>query len=274
MNAFEDPDAAPPYDKSGRRQVNVAELAKRLDLRLHLPSIGDDALREGCNLAAYRGLAAVTCRPEHVSTAARDLDGSNVAVTTGLGFYESPASSVDGQQLAGEARTLAERGATELAVVANAERLHVHADSERSSDRFFDAVARLSSLQGEAGFRLRVHLEPAGLTPGQAAAACAQFAQLGVWMVQAGTWAGSRASYRFLAPMRAALGARPLLKWTTPVTSHHVMLMAMGVGVDRFNTDDPTTLLRAAERQAQSAPLLVPLPGLDYPTAPSPGRRP
>ncbi|GAA2017312.1 hypothetical protein GCM10009740_00930 [Terrabacter terrae] len=273
MNPFEDPGAAPHYDKRWRRQVAVGELAERLDLRRHLPSVDDDALRQGCTLATELGLAAVTCRPEQVSTVVKDLEGSNVAVATGLAFYESPAAPVDQQRLADEARALAERGATELAVVANAERLNVPADSERSSDRFFDAVARLSSLQGEAGFRLRVHLEPCGLTPGQAAAACGRFGQLGVWMVQAGTWAGSRASYRLLAPMREALGARNLLKWTTPVTSHHVMLMAMGVGVDRFNTDDPTTLLRAADRQAQSAPLLVPLPGLDYATVPSPGQR-
>jgi deoxyribose-phosphate aldolase len=82
-------------------------------------------------------------------------------------------------------------------------------------------------------------------------------------MVQGGTWLGERAGFRHVTLMREALGAGPLLKWTNPVQSLHVLLLAIAEGVDRFNTDIDG-ILTDASWQERIAPLTVPLEDLDY----------
>lgn len=249
-------------DRWGRRQLTLAEFARHLDLPLHVENVDQAALVRGCKLALELGLAAVTCRPEHVTDAAARLSGSEVAVATGLGFHLPSTARLGAQDLLDEASLLVARGATELAVAVNAARLE-SSDTGRQ-ESFLSAVTTLADHQHDRGFRFRVHLDPAGLQYEQLARVCAGLAEAGVWMVQAGSWQGPSASYRRLLAIRAALGDGPLLKWTTPVSSFHVMLLAMGSGVDRFHPESATQLLREAKRQAQLAPVAIPVPGLDF----------
>ncbi|WP_330474602.1 hypothetical protein [Terrabacter sp. C0L_2] len=235
----------------------MSQIAHALDHVLHFPGIDIPKLRDGCQLAVELGLAAVTCRPDHVDKAARYLDGTGLAVITALDFHRRRTGRPSEEGWAEEARRLAGRGASELAVIANAERL-----SEAGNGAFMRSIERLISQQDEHGYRLRVQLDAGGLTDQGVATACRAFAKRGVWMVQGGTELGARTAFRQIRLMREALGTEPLLKWTTRV-SFHVMLLALGEGVDRFNAD-VVQLLEEARRQEGLAPLAIPLAGLDY----------
>lgn len=244
-------------DDQGRQTLTLEQVAGRLDHRLHAPEIGIPELRAGCQLAADHRLAAITCRPQHIAHAASHLDGTAVAVVSGLGFA-NPAAPTDAPAWVEEAEALAAAGATELAVVATAARL-----SKDAPAPFVAAVERLVELGQSRGFRLRVHLDVRDLTDQQVIGICRDLAAAGVWMVQTGSWLGERAGFRHAVLMREALGTAVLLKWTSPVPSLHVLLLAIAEGIDRFNADVPQILQQAA-RQASLAPLLVPKAGLDY----------
>ncbi|MGN6753392.1 MAG: hypothetical protein ACTHJJ_12675 [Intrasporangium sp.] len=143
-------------------------------------------------------------------------------------------------------------------MIANLERL---GQDRRAS--FVAAVQRLASLQEQGGYRLRVHLDPTGLSDSAITDACELFGACGVWMVQGGTWLGERVGFRHVTLMRGALASGPLLKWTNPVPSLHVMLLALAEGVDRFKAD-VATILQDASWQERLAPLTVPLKDVDY----------
>ena len=255
-------DSVGRHDPRGRRLLSVAELARHLCYPLYGEGIDVAALVRGCEEAVELGLAAVVCRPEHIGDAAKRLEGTGVAAVTGLGFGRSSTSVLTEQELCEEARLLIDRGAAELAVIANAHR--VKPDPGGGPPAFVSALVGLASAQQALGFRMRVHVEVRDLCPQQIQSVCSVLADAGVWMVQAGSWEDPRVSYRQLLPMREALGNTPLLKWTTPVRSVRVMLLAMSYGVDRFNAERVTDFLNEARQQAQLAPLAVPLAQLDY----------
>lgn len=250
------------HDRWGRPQLTLAQFARHLDLPLHFDHLDQHGVVRGCELALEWGMAAVTCRPEHVRQAAAELSGSEVAVATGLGFHLPSTARPSVQDLLDEASLLVARGATELAVAANAARLDIR--DTGGTESFLSALATLAEHQSDQGFRVRVHIDPTGLRHEQLTRVCTGLADARVWMVQAGSWQGPSACYRKLLSIRDALGAGPLLKWTTPVSSFHVILLAMGSGINRFNADAATPLMRQAKRQAQLAPLALPVPGLDF----------
>ena len=253
-----DPGSVARRDARGRRILTLADVSGVLEHRLHLPSIDLHALRAGCAYAIEHGLAAVTCRPEHVPEAATILADTGVGLVAGLDFEHRHSGGVNEHAWAEEVRKLSDGGASELAVIANAERL-----SPESQGSLVAALERLVSLEEQCGFRLRVHLDPTGLSDSAIVAACELFAACGVWMVQGGTWLGERAGFRHVTLMRDALGSGPLLKWTHPVPSLHVLLLALAEGVDRFNADI-ADILRNARWQQRLTPITVPLPGIDY----------
>jgi deoxyribose-phosphate aldolase len=184
-------------------------------------------------------------------------------VVTGLGFYLPGTAVMTEADLLEEADRAVDQGADEVAVIVNTPRLR-HQGAAHGQRPFLSALTALAAQQHDQGFRLRVHLEADGLEDEEITTLCRVLADAGVWMVQAGSWQEPRASYRHLLPMRAAMGRGPLLKWTTPLSSFHVALLAMGDGVDRFNASPLPQLVSEAKRHAKLAPLAVPLAGLDY----------
>lgn len=244
------------FDVRGRRLITVAEVAHGLEMDLHFDHVAAGGFEQGCRLALEQGLAAVTCRPEQLPHAARELAGSRVAIVTALQVRSRREAPVSVAGWRREARALSGRGASELAVIATPERLRAGGGS-----LFFEALEELLSTQRTDGYRLRVHLDTGGLTDQEITAACRRFAAAGVGMVQAGAWHGDRTGFRQLVRMRTALGPGPLLKWTHPVT-FHVMLLAIAYGVDRFNAD-VLKLLQEADSQDRCSPIAVPLAGID-----------
>lgn len=258
MNHTDDISARPATRRSGRSLLTLGEFAQRLDHRLHFPHLQAADLAAGCRYATDNGLAAVTCLPERVPEVARHLRGTDVSIATALDVHEAGAVHVADAEWTSEACRLADQGATELAVVASAARL---AGADR--DSFLQRLNRLLTLQDVGRFRVRVHVDVHGLSDDQLRQVSHDFEEAGVWMVQAGAWTNQRSAFRSLLVMRAALGPDVLLKWTTPVPSYHVMLLAIAEGVDRFNGDVPA-LLRDFIRESRYGPVSVPRPGLDY----------
>ena len=69
-------------------------IAKLIDHALLHPTMTDDAIRQGCQLAKRLGVASVCVKPYAIPLAVEELKGSDVAVGTVIGFcllYTSPS---------------------------------------------------------------------------------------------------------------------------------------------------------------------------------------
>jgi deoxyribose-phosphate aldolase len=113
------------------------------------------------------------------------------------------------------------------------------------------------------GASLRVLLNITGITRPQVGDYSAAAAHGGASLVQGGSFRGDRATFTQIEAMRDALPVAVLLKWTQPVRSVEMMLVAMALGVDRFNGDVPA-LLTSAKRSSEWGPLMLPIYGVDF----------
>ena len=87
-----------------------------IDHALLHPTMTDEELRAGCELAKQLGVASVCVKPYAVSTAMHILDGSGVAVGTVIGFPHG-ANLTEIKVL--ETRFACEQGASEVDLVVN-----------------------------------------------------------------------------------------------------------------------------------------------------------
>jgi deoxyribose-phosphate aldolase len=230
-----------------------------LEHRLYLLEPTRQAVHDGCALAIRHGLSSVIARPEVVATVGLHLAGTSVGVVSVPGWRNGDVEALATNALLAEARRLAADGATDLAMLANVERLK--ADDGR---RFADEVTALVEAMQACGARVRVVLDTDGLTPDGTAAACELLGATGAWLVQGGSWRGrARTGFSRIQLMRAALPDEIRLKWTFPVRSLDTMMVCIAEGVDRFN-GDPESILKNVERRTASGPLIVPVRETDY----------
>jgi deoxyribose-phosphate aldolase len=242
-----------------RRTLSVREVAARHEHRLYLSGPTDQAVQDGCALAITHGLSSVIVRPDVVARAARRLAGTSVGVVTLPGWGDDGVQPLADEALLAEARRLAGDGATDLGLLANAERL------EAGDGRpFAEEVVALVGAMHASGARVRVILDTDGLTPEATTAACQLLGATGAWLVQGGSWLGTaRTGLSRIQLMRAALPDHVSLKWTFPVRSLDSMMICIGERVDRFN-GDAESILEHAARRAAYGPLIVPAPETDY----------
>ncbi|MCB0668003.1 MAG: deoxyribose-phosphate aldolase [Saprospiraceae bacterium] len=96
--------------------MKVEELAKMIDHSLLHPTMTDDDLKAGCDLARKYDVASVCIKPYAVKDAVRWLQGSDVMVGTVIGFpHGNSAISIK----VAEALQACEDGAVEIDMVVN-----------------------------------------------------------------------------------------------------------------------------------------------------------
>ena len=66
--------------------ITKNQLAKSLDHSLLMPTVTDDDVRTGCDIACRHHVASVSVKPSHIELAASLLRGSDVLVGTTIGF--------------------------------------------------------------------------------------------------------------------------------------------------------------------------------------------
>jgi deoxyribose-phosphate aldolase len=237
--------------------VSRETVAGALEHRLFGPEVDRVRVEQGCDYAADAGLAAVVCRPEHVSLAARRLLGSSTATVTALAFHDN-ASLHSPADLAAEARELVAAGASDVALV-----VAPGLDREGCLHLVKEQVEAVVGALATTGGRVRVILNTTDTSKEQMTECTALVRGLGPALVQGGSFRGDRATFSQIESMRHCLPDRVLLKWTQPLRSVEMMLVSMALGVSRFNGDIPA-LLESAKRSTRIAPLRLPVHGVDF----------
>jgi deoxyribose-phosphate aldolase len=216
--------------------LSYEQVAKTIDHSLLRPELDDDFVRDGVELARRYGVASATVRPADVASAVELLDGSDVFVSTVVGF---PHGSSRTETKVREAELALTDGARELDMVLNIGRLR----SGRSDD-VRDDIAAVVRTAHVAGAIVKVILENAYLSDREKELGCRLAEQAGAAFVKTSTgFAPGGATLDDLRLMRRTVGPDVRVKAAGGVRTLDALLGVMSVGVTRVGATATAVIL-------------------------------
>jgi deoxyribose-phosphate aldolase len=216
--------------------VSYREVAKVIDHSLLRPELDLDTVAEGVRLAVRYDVASATVRPADVQLAAELVAGSDVLVSTVVGF---PHGSSLPATKAFEAERALDDGAHELDMVLNIGRLRSGLDDEVRGE-----IHTIVELAGRRGAIVKVILENAYLSDAEKIRGCRLAEQAGARFVKTSTgYAPSGATIEDLKLMRAVVPPHMEVKAAGGVRTLDALLEVMSVGVTRIGATTTETIL-------------------------------
>ncbi len=216
--------------------LTYAEIAKTIDHSLLRPELDLDTVAEGVRLAVRYDVASATVRPADVTLAAELVAGTNVLVSTVVGF---PHGSSTTATKAFEAERALDDGAHELDMVVNIARLRSGRD-----DEVRDEIRTIVELAAGRGAIVKVILENAYLTDEQKVLGCRLAEQAGAHFVKTSTgFAATGATLEDLALMRTTVSPHVQVKAAGGVRTLDALLDVLSIGVTRVGATATETML-------------------------------
>lgn len=216
--------------------LSYEQVAKMIDHSLLRPELTIEEVITGCELAKSYHVATVCVKPCHVSLAKRILDGSDVLVSTVIGFpHGGNTTSVK----VFEANDAINNGARELDMVLNIGELrsgnlaYVQADVQ--------AVCETAHARQ---VKVKVIVENAYLTDTQKVSACQVCEAAGAdWVKTSTGFAPSGATLEDLRLMRSAVGSKVQVKAAGGVRTLDALLDVMEAGCTRSGATTTAAIL-------------------------------
>lgn len=207
-------------------EISRQQLAKSLDHSLVFPTVTDDEVKVGCDIARRGGTATVTVKPCHIELAVPLMRGSDVLVGSVVGFPQ-------GQQVtrvkAFEAEDCLSRGAQELDMLMN-----VGVFLSGRYDYVEQDVAAVKRVAGPSVV-VKVILEICYLTNEQIVQACHLVEAAGADFVKTATgFAASGATAEAVRLMRRSVGPRVQVKAAHGVRSYETAMTMLEAGATRL----------------------------------------
>jgi deoxyribose-phosphate aldolase len=229
--------------------LQYRDVAKTIDHSLLRPELDLDTVRQGVELAVRYDVASATVRPADVAWSAALVAGSDVVVSTVVGF---PHGSHTTATKAAETVELVSAGADEIDMVLNIARL-ISGD-----DTYVERDIR-AVVEAAEGRLVKVIFENAYLDDAQKIRACELTAAAGAGFVKTSTgFAASGATIEDLKLMREHSPDHVQVKAAGGVRTLDALLEVMSVGVTRIGATATETILedfkaRKAELAAAGA---------------------
>jgi deoxyribose-phosphate aldolase len=215
-------------------------LAATLDHTLLRPDCTEAQISQLCREAREHGFASACVPPYYVPVAARELNGSGVAVCTVIGFplgYNSPRVKFR------EAEIALGEGATELDLV-----LNVSALKSGQYEAVKAEVEDLADLCDVHDALLKVIIETALLTEAEMETAARLCAEAGANYVKTSTGFASRgASVADVELLRRVLPASVRIKASGGIRTREQALALLAAGADRLGTSNSLVIIQEDE---------------------------
>jgi deoxyribose-phosphate aldolase len=235
--------------------ITLEQLAKTIDHSLLRPELTRAEVIAGCELARRYNVASVCVKPCHVSLAADVLRGSDVKVSTVIGF---PHGSNRTEIKVAEARQAIADGAVELDMVLNIGELRSGSAEYVQTD--IQAVCEAAHAQGA---KVKVILENAYLNDDEKVLACRLCETAGAdWVKTSTGFAPSGATLEDLRLMRASVGPQVQVKAAGGVRTLDALLAVIEAGCTRVGATATAAMLDEYSGRE---------PGQAAPAAPAPG---
>jgi deoxyribose-phosphate aldolase len=241
------------------KTITYQQLAKVIDHSLLKPELTEQDVIEGCQLAARYHTATVCVKPCHARLAAELLKGTDVLVSTVVGF---PHGSNRTDIKVAEAQAAMDDGAVELDMV-----LNIGALRSGRADFVREDIGAVCRAAHGRGAKVKVIFENAYLTDEQKILACKLSEEAGAdWVKTSTGFAPSGATLEDLRLMRANTPDRIQIKAAHGVRTLDAILAVIDAGCTRCGATATATILDDFEkRQKQGFPAAGdPTPGGTY----------
>ncbi len=216
--------------------ITCEQLAKTIDHSLLRPELTREDVIAGCALARTYNVASVCVKPCHVRLAAEQLQGSDVKVSTVVGFPHG--AHLTAIKVA-EAKQAMDDGAVELDMVLNIGELRSGNAEYVQAD--IQAVCEAAHARGA---KVKVIFENAYLTDEQKILAChLSEAACADWVKTSTGFAPSGATLEDLRLMRANVSPRVQIKAAGGVRSLDALLAVIDAGCTRCGATATATIL-------------------------------
>lgn len=228
------------------KTITYAQLAKVIDHSLLKPELTEQDVIEGCRLAAHYHTATVCVKPCHVRLAAELLKGTDVLVSTVVGF---PHGSNRTEIKVAEAQLAMDDGAMELDMV-----LNIGALRSGQADYVKQDIQAVCVAAHARGAKVKVIFENAYLTDEQKILACKLCEAAGAdWVKTSTGFAPSGATLDDLRLMRANVSERVQVKAAHGVRTLDALLDVIDAGCTRCGATATAAMLdEFARRQGES----------------------
>lgn len=222
--------------------ITRQQLSKKIDHSLLRPELTEQDVIEGCQLAARYDTATVCVKPCHVRLAAQVLQGTDVKVSTVIGFPHG--SNLTAIKVA-EAQAAMDEGALELDMVLNIGQLRSGKVDEVRQD--IQAVCQAAHARG---VKVKVIFENAYLDDEQKILACQLSEAAGAdWVKTSTGFAPGGATLEDLRLMRANVGRSVQVKAAGGVRTLDAILEVLEVGVTRVGATATAAILDEFDRR-------------------------
>jgi deoxyribose-phosphate aldolase len=228
------------------KTITLEQLAKVIDHSLLRPELTDQEVIDGCNLAAKYHAASVCVKPCHVRLAAQVLEGSDVLVSTVIGFpHGSNLTSIK----VAEAHAAMNDGAVELDMV-----LNIGALRSGNAELVREDIRSVCNAAHARRVRVKVILENAYLTDEQKVLACQLCESAGAdWVKTSTGFAPSGANLEDLRLMRATVGPQVQVKAAGGVRTLDALLAVIDAGCTRCGATATAAMLEEFKARAAAA---------------------
>lgn len=218
------------------KTITYEQLAKVIDHSLLRPELTEQEVIDGCMLAAKYNTATVCVKPCHVKLAVEVLKGTDVKVSTVVGFPHGSNLTVI---KVAEAQTAMDDGALELDMV-----LNIGALRSGQAEYVLNDIQAVCEAAHARGVKVKVIFENAYLTDEQKVLACRLCEQAGAdWVKTSTGFAPSGATLEDLRLMRANVSPRVQVKAAAGVRTLDALLAVIDAGVTRCGATATAAIL-------------------------------
>ena len=224
------------------KTITYAQLAKVIDHSLLRPELTEQEVIDGCKLAAKYNTATVCVKPCHVRLAVEMLKGTDVKVSTVVGFPHG--SNLTAIKVA-EAQIAMDDGAVELDMVLNIGQLR-----SGKADYVQADVKAVCDAAHARSVKVKVIFENAYLTDEQKILACKLCEAAGAdWVKTSTGFAPSGATLEDLKLMRANVSQKVQVKAAGGVRTLDALLAVIDAGCTRCGATATATILDDFEKR-------------------------
>lgn len=231
--------------------ITRQQLAKVIDHSLLRPELTEQDVIDGCKLAARYDVATVCVKPCHVRLTAEVLQGTDVKVSTVVGFPHG--SSLTAIKVA-EAQAAMDDGAVELDMVLNIGQLRSGKADEVRQD-----IQSVCEAAHARRAKVKVIFENAYLDDEQKILACKLSESAGAdWVKTSTGFAPGGATLADLHLMRANVGPAVQVKAAGGVRTLDGLLAVIAAGATRCGATATASILDEFDERMQAGGLAAP----------------
>jgi deoxyribose-phosphate aldolase len=229
--------------------ITSKEIAQMIDHALLKPNLTHEEIRMGCGIAKKYGTASVCVRPCDVAMAKSELEGSDVLVSTVIGFPHG-TNKIKIKLL--EAEEAMKDGAVELDMVLNVGKL-----LSGDYDYIGSEVKAVVDAAHRNGAIVKVILENCYLTDELKTIACKLCEEAGADFVKTSTGFGSGgALIEDIKLMRMACSEKIKVKASGGIKTLQDVLAVRAAGADRIGASATEEIMEAAINREKEGRLL------------------